>query len=59
MFLIRFAQAQGFKETYATQLSNRLEFVAAYPVWAELSTTLLNKQKGKWNYLPNNKRKII
>jgi outer membrane protein OmpA-like peptidoglycan-associated protein len=51
LFMIRFAFAQGFKESYAQQLSNRLEFVAAYPVWAELSTTLINKQKGKWNYL--------
>ena len=51
LFLIRFAQAQGFKETYATQLSNRMEFVDAYPVWVELSNNLLNKQKGNWNYL--------
>ncbi len=51
LFIIRFAFAQGFKESYASQLSNRLEYVAAYPVWAELSTTLLNKQKGKWLFL--------
>ena len=49
--MIRFAFAQGFKESYAQQLSNRLEFVEDYPVWAELSTTFMNKQKGKWNYL--------
>ena len=35
--LAGFSFGQSFKEEYATKLSNTLQFVEAYPVWAELA----------------------
>ena len=39
--IITFSFGQTFKEEYATKLSSTLQFVEAYPVWAELAETTL------------------
>ena len=45
------SNAQAFKEDYAKSLSAQFKFVEAYPVWADLSQSFLDKQKGDWSYL--------
>ena len=45
------SNAQTFKEDYAKSLSAQFKFVEAYPVWADLSQSFLDKQKGDWSYL--------
>jgi outer membrane protein OmpA-like peptidoglycan-associated protein len=51
LFVVLTANSQSYKATYATELSNRLNFVEAYPVWLELSNDFLQKKKGNWDYL--------
>ncbi len=49
--VISAAQAQSYKEQYATKLSNELRFVEAFPVWEELSNETLKAKEKNWDYL--------
>jgi outer membrane protein OmpA-like peptidoglycan-associated protein len=51
LFVVFSANSQSYKATYATELSNRLNFVEAYPIWVELSNDFIQKKKGNWDYL--------
>ena len=51
LFVVFSANSQSYKASYATELSNRLNFVEAYPIWFELSNDFIQKKKGNWDYL--------
>ena len=43
--------AQNYKAKYAKDLTDRLQYIEAYPVWAELATAYLDTKKGESEYL--------
>jgi len=49
--LAGFSYGQSFKEEYATKLSNTLQFVEAYPVWAELAEKSLKNNAVNGMYM--------
>jgi outer membrane protein OmpA-like peptidoglycan-associated protein len=43
--------AQSYKVKYATDLTNRLQYTEAYPVWEELAAEFLKSNKGEFEYI--------